>query len=975
MKKLILLLITLALCTFTFADIYIIGTDVTTTFNCPFNGYYNYNWSKVIWTATELSTAGVPATTQITGLGFYVHNTISNYTMYDQRIYVRNTTLTEYSTVTDESGTGYPDNTNFSYVFQGNITYNGSGWIYIYFTSPFTWDGTSNLEFLFENWNGSFTDDYPTFRYTSTSPIYSIVYKQLDASFPAIPGTRHYRRPNVAIVTPATILPGVPVLSLPVDGATNLSITPTFSWNAPTTGGDPTGYRIYLGTSTNLTTPLADVNATTFSYTVPAANALQYDTQYYWTVSAYNAIDEGDQAEIRSFTTRSDPTITTFPYITDFSTWLPTNWEQYRYVIGETPATGGNWEQDDWLNITYPVNKAAKINIYYNTHYDWLVTPPILIPSTGYELKFDLALMNWNSNSTPVTPGNQADDRFLVLISDNPDMTFSTILMEWNNTGSPNVFDNIPATGETYIITLDDYVGTKYIGFYAESLVDTYGDNDLFIDNVIVRETPSTPIFSFSPTAINFGTVLQNISTSPINVTITNSGVGTIHLGISNFSIIGANSGMFSFDPVNLPVDLSAGQSVQIPVIATVTTEGPVSATLIITYNGNEYPVALSAEGLPLETIIIGNGTLTQRQPFGILWGYERSAALYNSDQIGGYGVLEKVGWNCSTADVSPVPYKIYLMQTNNTTLTSMTWDTFIANATLVDEGTYIFSTTSWHAFELNAPFNYTEGNLVIAIETSYGGAGITPYPNFYYTPGTTGCHQFWYADNTPPTGNGTLDAKIPNIMLKFQEETPPPLPVELSSFTAVLTNDFYVQLTWVSQTETNLSGYRVYRNEENTLNNAILITPTMIPATNTSQQHIYAVEDREVENNTTYYYWLESVDFNNSQFHGPVIVTVEGNVPPVLPEVTTLNNAYPNPFRANNITKIEVGIKAGETGTFTIYNVRGEVVKAVKLIPGYHTIIWDGKDSKGNSCGSGIYFYRLTTPSLNQTRKMVIVK
>jgi len=119
----------------------------------------------------------------------------------------------------------------------------------------------------------------------------------------------------------------------------------------------------------------------------------------------------------------------------------------------------------------------------------------------------------------------------------------------------------------------------------------------------------------------------------------------------------------------------------------------------------------------------------------------------------------------------------------------------------------------------------------------------------------------------------------------------------------------------------------------------------------------------------------LESVDFNNSQFHGPVIVTVEGNVPPVLPEVTTLNNAYPNPFRANNITKIEVGIKAGETGTFTIYNVRGEVVKAVKLIPGYHTIIWDGKDSKGNSCGSGIYFYRLTTPSLNQTRKMVIVK
>jgi hypothetical protein len=148
-----------------------------------------------------------------------------------------------------------------------------------------------------------------------------------------------------------------------------------------------------------------------------------------------------------------------------------------------------------------------------------------------------------------------------------------------------------------------------------------------------------------------------------------------------------------------------------------------------------------------------------------------------------------------------------------------------------------------------------------------------------------------------------------------------------------------------------------------------------MIPATNTSQEHIYTVEDREVENNTTYYYWLESIDFNNSQFHGPVIVVVEGNVPPVMPEITTLKNAYPNPFRANNSTNIEVAIKAGETGTLTIYNIMGQVVKTYKVTEGIHTIQWNGRDSQGNICGSGIYFYKLTTPSLNQTKKMVIVK
>jgi hypothetical protein len=223
----------------------------------------------------------------------------------------------------------------------------------------------------------------------------------------------------------------------------------------------------------------------------------------------------------------------------------------------------------------------------------------------------------------------------------------------------------------------------------------------------------------------------------------------------------------------------------------------------------------------------------------------------------------------------------------------------------------------------------------------------------------------------TVPVGGLTDNTTITFTLSPYS----PPLPVELTSFTAVLTNDFYVQLNWVSQTETNLSGYRVYRNEENTLTNAILITPTMIPATNTSQEHIYTVEDREVENNATYYYWLESVDFNNSQFHGPVIVVLEGNVPPVMPEITTLKNAYPNPFRANNSTNIEVAIKAGETGTLTIYNIMGQVVKTYKVTEGIHTIQWNGRDGQGNICGSGIYFYKLTTPSLNQTKKMVIVK
>jgi hypothetical protein len=202
-----------------------------------------------------------------------------------------------------------------------------------------------------------------------------------------------------------------------------------------------------------------------------------------------------------------------------------------------------------------------------------------------------------------------------------------------------------------------------------------------------------------------------------------------------------------------------------------------------------------------------------------------------------------------------------------------------------------------------------------------------------------------------------------------------PNVPVELSSFTATLTAQNYVQLTWVSQTESQMMGYLVYRNSTNDQSTSVLIDHPMIPATNTSSTQTYTAVDNDVQLGQTYYYWLEAVDYNNSTYHGPVSVTVMGNVPPVLPEVTSMKNAYPNPFKANGSTTIDVSLKAGDNGTITIYNVLGQVVKTITVTEGNHTINWNGKDSKGNVCGSGIYFYKLSTPSMNVTKKMVIVK
>jgi hypothetical protein len=202
-----------------------------------------------------------------------------------------------------------------------------------------------------------------------------------------------------------------------------------------------------------------------------------------------------------------------------------------------------------------------------------------------------------------------------------------------------------------------------------------------------------------------------------------------------------------------------------------------------------------------------------------------------------------------------------------------------------------------------------------------------------------------------------------------------PTLPVELSSFTGTITAQNFVKLTWISESETNLLGYRVYRNTVMEQATAMSITPIMVSATNTSSTHVYSLTDNEVSLNTTYYYWLESIDFTETNFYGPVSVYVEGEVPPVLPHVTTMSNAYPNPFRRNSSTSIDVSVKGGESGNVTIYNVLGQVVKTYKVTEGINQIVWNGMDNAGNVCGSGIYFYKLSTPSINTTKKMVVIR
>ncbi|HPN40515.1 MAG TPA: T9SS type A sorting domain-containing protein [Candidatus Cloacimonadota bacterium] len=202
-------------------------------------------------------------------------------------------------------------------------------------------------------------------------------------------------------------------------------------------------------------------------------------------------------------------------------------------------------------------------------------------------------------------------------------------------------------------------------------------------------------------------------------------------------------------------------------------------------------------------------------------------------------------------------------------------------------------------------------------------------------------------------------------------------LPVVLSSFAAYVNSNSLAELKWTTASETDMTGFKVYSNSHSQLGSAICLTPVVIPASNTSDGAHYSYTATELEGPGTFFFWLEALSMNGqSDFYGPVSVNLPADPgTPVLPPRSELGIAYPNPFRSGSMTRIAVDIKEGETGTLEIYNIAGQKIKSQTMAAGSHNIDWDGKDASGRQVASGVYYYKLSTGSYTQSRKLVIVK
>lgn len=117
-----------------------IGTQTGTTSNVPLVTNYGYNYSQQIYTVADLNSVGITGAAEITKIRFYkTSGNLNNSTEWV--VYLGNSAKTSFASNTDWEVIG-----NLQQVFTGTVTDAGNNvWNEITFTTPFIWNGTSNL--------------------------------------------------------------------------------------------------------------------------------------------------------------------------------------------------------------------------------------------------------------------------------------------------------------------------------------------------------------------------------------------------------------------------------------------------------------------------------------------------------------------------------------------------------------------------------------------------------------------------------------------------------------------------------------------------------------------------------------------------------------------------------------------------------------------------------------------------------------
>jgi len=188
---------------------------------------------------------------------------------------------------------------------------------------------------------------------------------------------------------------------------------------------------------------------------------------------------------------------------------------------------------------------------------------------------------------------------------------------------------------------------------------------------------------------------------------------------------------------------------------------------------------ALFGEVNYCEDKIVGTGTsIVNYSPINTYWNYSYSQQIYSADAIGKTGEIKSVAFEyIHTTPYNAVDVKIYMGITNKNTFTNAQDLIPFSELQLVYSGPATFNNTNqWSKINLDTPFPYTCGNLVVAVLNNQGSNLGTSVGTFRVTtPTPTGNYAITYYHDSggpinpaAPTASNMLAYNIrPNM--KFE--------------------------------------------------------------------------------------------------------------------------------------------------------------------------------------------------------------
>ena len=444
-----------------------IGDSTGNTYMVPFNSLYGYSFTEQIFLADEIEMSGT-----ITSVSFYLNQTYSSAQTNNIVLYMKNVDRETFTATTD-----WEEVTTNDIVFSGQWTIPADvrGWITLDLSTPFQYDGTSNLMIAMHE----YTSGYNTRYFVCTSVTNSGISFYSDSanpdpynlsSYSGSKALRSNRNKLQLTITPSGGPQCIKPTTITVDDITKNSANVT--WHSE---GTLWNLQYKLSSDANWT----EVNGLTD--TLYSLSGLSSNKTY--NVKVQNVCDDTTASGWRStnFTTRF-----AMPFLEEFpTTAVPTGWTRLKGWATLTSETSG-WSFGTSSGV---FDSHTKLQISGSDCKHRLVTPSFMMED-NVQLTFDLALTKSSGTLQPVTAGGQADDWFAVLVWNDTDSTWTTI-RRWDNTGSANVYDNIATAGEEVAIDLSSYAGQNIkLAFYGES-TESNGSNYLHIDNVMVDYIPT----------------------------------------------------------------------------------------------------------------------------------------------------------------------------------------------------------------------------------------------------------------------------------------------------------------------------------------------------------------------------------------------------------------------------------------------------------------------------------------------------